>query len=77
MRNRIIFILVAAGMIAGAAQAQSLLQQGKSLLDGLTKSAGSKSGTALSVADLELGLREALKVGTETVVAQLGAKAPS
>ena len=43
-------------------------------MDGLTKSAGSETGTALSVADLELGLREALKVGTETVVAQLGAK---
>ncbi len=74
MRRRIIFTLVAAGMIASTAQADSLFQQGKSLLDGLTKSAGSETGTALSVADLDRGLREALKVGTETVVAQLGAK---
>jgi len=74
MRSRIILIMIATAMIAGGAQADSLLQQGKSLLDSVLKSDSSKSGTALTAADLELGLREALKVGTETVVAQLGAK---
>jgi len=74
MRSRLVLMIIATAMIAGGAQADSLLQQGKSLLDGVLKSDSSKSGTALTTADLELGLREALKVGTETVVAQLGAK---
>jgi len=74
MATRIMFTLAAAAMIAGSAQADSLFQQGKSLLDNVLKSDGSTSGTTLTAADLELGLREALKVGTETVVAQLGTK---
>ncbi len=55
----------------GPARAQSdLLDQGQSLLKGLTGSGGGDS--ALSTADIGAGLFQALKVGSERVVGQVG-----
>lgn len=59
-------------MLAGPAAAQgNLLQQGKGLLDSITKGGG--GGSALSQVEIGKGLKEALRVGSETVVGQLGA----
>lgn len=71
--------VIAVAMLAalGAAQAQggffgqgSLLDKGKKMLGNL---GGSESGAAaLSTEEIISGLKEALRVGTETVVGQLG-----
>lgn len=52
------------------ATGQSLLQKGKDLLGGIGSSG--QSGTELTSGEIGAGLKEALRVGTETVVAQLG-----
>lgn len=49
------------------------LDKGKKMLDDLNKDEeGSATSAALSVGDISAGLKDALKVGTENVVAQLG-----
>ncbi len=65
-------------MFAATATAQAqidLLKRGQDLLGtggGSAPAAGGKSSSSLSAADMGGGLKEALRVGTETVVAQLG-----
>ncbi len=61
------------------AQGSDLLKRGRGALETITKSApalpsatGQTGATALSVAEIAQGLREALKVGSERVVAQVG-----
>ena len=57
--------------LAGTAEAGSdWLQKGKDLLDGATRSHGAPQG--LSVEEIAAGLKEALRVGSEKVVNQLG-----
>ncbi|MEQ9639025.1 MAG: DUF4197 domain-containing protein [Alphaproteobacteria bacterium] len=52
----------------------NLLQQGKGLLDSISKGGGGSSGgSALSQVKVGKGLKEALQVGSENVVGQLGA----
>jgi len=66
-------LFIACGLLAGEAVAKTnWLQKGKELLQG-----GSATGTAPTVGNLTnseigLGLKEALRVGTERVVASLG-----
>jgi len=55
--------------IAGA-PAQSLFDQGRDMLRGLTAPGG--GGSALSSGDIASGLREALRVGSQRVVGTLG-----
>ena len=61
--------------LAAPAMAQgNLLQQGKGLLDSIGKGGGSGGGgSALGQVEVGKGLKEALRVGSETVVGQLGA----
>ena len=65
-------------MFAATATAQAqidLLKRGQDLLGtggGSAPAAGGKSSSSLSAADMGGGLKEALRVGTKTVVAQLG-----
>lgn len=61
--------LAAASLPPGTAHAQSWLEQGRKLLDGLS---GGNGKSALSVAEIAAGLRDALKVGTGRVVGTLG-----
>ncbi len=71
-------VAVALLMFAATATAQAqidLLKRGQDLLGtggGGAPAAGGKSGGSLSAADMGGGLKEALRVGTKTVVAQLG-----
>ncbi len=52
----------------------NLLQQGKGLLDSISKGGGGSSGgSALSQVKIGKGLKEALEVASSTVVGQLGA----
>jgi hypothetical protein len=65
---------LALSAMATSADAMDLLQRGRSLLDSATKKpSGESSATALSVGEIAAGLRDALKVGTERVVSQVGA----
>lgn len=69
-------ILLTGGLVAAAlpAAAQStLMQQGKGLLDSITKGGGSGGGSALSEVKVGKGLKQALEVASSTVVKQLGA----
>lgn len=65
-------IMVAAAVLAFTAPAtgQNLLQQGKDLLGSFGKTG--QSGADLTSGEIGAGLKEALRVGTEAVVAQLG-----
>ena len=67
-------LLIVAGLAfmvnPGGASAQSnLLDQGQKLLGGL---GGDTTGGALSTDEIASGLREALRVGSERVVGQVG-----
>lgn len=66
------FIALGAIALAGApgAPAQSLFDQGRDMLRGLTSPGA--GGSALSTGDIASGLREALRVGSQRVVATLG-----
>lgn len=57
---------------ASAAPAQSLFEQGREMLRGLTKPGGGSGASALSTGDIASGLREALRVGSARVVRTLG-----
>lgn len=74
MRHPIMPIaILVAGLAAFPAAAQSdWLKQGKDLLGGMTGSSGGSSVGVLSNSEIGAGLKEALRVGTETVVKQLG-----
>ena len=66
-------VIAAAVMLSGMAPAvaQSWLEKGKNLLQGVTKS--TPAGTSsLAVDEIAAGLKEALKVGTERVVGAVG-----
>ncbi len=70
MRDRMIALTVAVGLAAlpvSAALGQSWLKQGEDLLGKLTK-----PDSQLTIDEIGAGLKEALKVGTGQVVAQLG-----
>ncbi len=75
-RRRLLLGLGAAGLtvMPGLVSAQTLLDQAKDALGGLT-GGGSGGGAASGLTDAEIGggLKEALRIGTESVVAQLGA----
>lgn len=64
--------------LGAQAQGSDLLKRGRGALETITKSVpalsgdGQTSATALSVAEIAEGLRDALKVGSERVVAQVG-----
>lgn len=64
--------------LGAQAQGADLLKRGRGALETITKSVpalsgdGQTSATALSVAEIAEGLRDALKVGSERVVAQVG-----
>ncbi len=62
-------------LIAGPASAQSWLKTLQGAVDKATGGSGSSSGTiaGLTTEDMIAGLKEALRVGTETVTGQLGA----
>lgn len=76
-RSRFSLVLVsllALSAVTTSAEAMDLLQRGRSLLDSATKKPSGDSGAAaLSVGEIAAGLRDALKVGTERVVGQVGA----
>ncbi|SLN55979.1 DUF4197 domain-containing protein [Oceanibacterium hippocampi] len=60
-------------LAARPATAQDLLQKGQDLLKGMGGSGGSGgAGSMLSNSDIASGLKDALRVGTESVVSQLG-----
>ncbi len=70
-RSFAITTLIACLLTSVAAQAQfDILQRGKKLLEGLLP--GAPGVGALTTEEIGAGLREALRVGTETVVGQLG-----
>jgi hypothetical protein len=48
------------------------LKKGKGLLENLTGGSGGGTTASLTTSEIQDGLKEALRVGTETVVAQLG-----
>ncbi|MCG8695808.1 MAG: DUF4197 domain-containing protein [Minwuiales bacterium] len=70
MRYGPIVLAVAALAFIAPATGQNILQQGKDLLG--TFGATRQSGTDLTSGEISAGLKEALRVGTEAVVAQLG-----
>ncbi len=74
MRHPILTIaLLVTGLAAIPAAAQTdWLKQGKDLLGGATGKSGGASVAALSNSEIGAGLKEALRVGTQTVVGQLG-----
>ncbi len=69
---RLTFVVVIVTLISGAgsATAQTLLQQGKDLLKGLTT--GGAGRDSLTENEIGRGLRSALEVATRAVVEQLG-----
>ena len=67
----IVFGLAIALLGPAPAEAQDWLQKGKELLGGVSKQE-SGSGGALSLGEIDAGLKEALRVATETVVSELG-----
>jgi hypothetical protein len=67
---RFLFLLLFLSTGAATAAEESLWEQGKSMLKSLT---GSPAAQSLSTGEIEAGLREALKVGTKSVVKQVGA----
>ncbi len=70
-RSFAIATFIACLLTSVAAQAQlDILQRGKKLLEGLLP--GAPGGEALTTEEIGAGLKEALRVGTETVVGQLG-----
>ncbi len=70
-RSFAIATLIACLLTSVAAQAQfEIFQQGKKLLEGLRP--GAPDVGALTTDEIGAGLKEALRVGTETVVGQLG-----
>jgi hypothetical protein len=76
MTARLIAALALATLlIAGPASAQSWLKTLQGAVDKATGGSGSSSGTiaGLTTEDMIAGLKEALRVGTETVTGQLGA----
>jgi hypothetical protein len=74
-RRVLLAALTLSATAPGAAGAQSIFDQGAKLLQGLGSSVGGAlGGDALSNQELVNGLKEALKVGTGSVVSQLGAK---
>ena len=77
MRRMLFHTALALILISPAAQAQSLFDKLQSTIGTVTggSTGGGTSGSAggLSTADITAGLREALKVGTERVVGNLGA----
>lgn len=54
--------------------AQSLFEQGSSLLKGLGSGDAGGAGASLGRDEIAAGLKEALKVGSDTVVSQLGTR---
>ena len=56
----------------GAAAQTNWLEKGKGLLDTVTKSVPDGGSTALGLDEITAGLREALRVGTQTVVSNVG-----
>ncbi len=58
--------------LAGTANATDWLKKGKDLLGGSGLSGSSAASKALSTEEIGSGLKEALRVGSERVVAQLG-----
>lgn len=76
MRTRLALAVLAALLIGGHAQAQSLfdkIQKTIGTVTGTSSGGGTTSGGGLSTADVTVGLREALRVGTERVGTSLGA----
>ena len=67
-----IAVLVTSLAAMPAAAQTDWLKQGKDLLGGVTGNSGGASVAALSNSEIGAGLKEALRVGTETVVGQLG-----
>ncbi|MGE5537314.1 MAG: DUF4197 domain-containing protein [Gemmatimonas sp.] len=66
-------LMTVLALLPAAARAQgSLLDRGKSLLGGAPATGGSKSGAALSDGEIGSGLKDALRVASQRVVAQLG-----
>ena len=59
-------------LISGTSSAQGLLDSLKQSLGNMTNGGGDSGGGALSVAEIGSGLREALRVGAERVVGQVG-----
>lgn len=75
--NMLLFLLLLGTLFAmGCTMSQAQdgwLDKGKKMMDDLNKGEdGSATSAALSVGDINAGLKDALKVGTENVVTQLG-----
>lgn len=74
LTRRGLLTLAVAGLAAPAMAQSNILQQGKGLLDSIGKGGGGGGGgSALSQVEVGKGLKEALRVGSETVVGKLGA----
>lgn len=75
--HRILGLILILTVVPLHAQAQGndLLKRGRGLLESVTKKPSSDEGgtAALSVGQIAAGLRDALKVGSERVVSQVGA----
>lgn len=71
--RRVVLGLGVAVLAWPAAGQSNLLERGKGLLDSIGKGGSSGGGSALSQVEVGKGLKEALRVGSETVVGQLGA----
>lgn len=73
MRRFVVAVMACAVLAASPANAQGLLEKGQGFLEkALEAVPEGVTGEALSEADIDSGLREALRVGTERVVATLG-----
>ena len=75
-RHHLLTILVCAaiglGLMAGPVEAQfNLLKEGQKLLEGTSPGASGKTGQ-LTVGEIGDGLKEALRIGSERVVGQVG-----
>ncbi len=66
------FTIIFLGGFAGSSGAVDWLQKGRDLLGSSTLNSGSTASKALSTDEIAAGLKEALRVGSERVVAQLG-----
>ena len=75
--HRILGLILILSVVPLHAQAQGndLLKRGRGLLESVTKKPSSADGgtAALSVGEIAAGLRDALKIGSERVVGQVGA----
>ncbi len=73
MRRVVVAIVACAALAASPVNAQGLLKKGQGLLEkALEVVPEGVTSEALSDADIDSGLREALRIGTERVVATLG-----